>query len=81
MADTNPRTPRKRYDSLADYVEAQGLKKWFVAQLLGVSRFQFAGLLYPGRYPVTVDDALAARIADLLNQPVSYVRKLYPKAA
>ena len=75
MADTH------KYESLAVYAAATETKKYAIAAHLGVSQFQMAALLYPRRYRVTVDDDLARSIASLLNQPISYVRKLYPKAA
>lgn len=76
MADTT-----ERFTSLAEYIERKRAKKYAVAEDLGVSRYQMSALLYPGRYSVRVDDHLAARIARLLNQPVSHVRKLYARAA
>lgn len=76
MADT-----KESYASLAEYIERKRAKKYAVADDLGVSRYQMSALLYPGRYSVRVDDDLAARIARLLNKPVSHVRKLYSRAA
>lgn len=69
------------YESVAHYIEKTGTRKWFIAKQLGISRFQMTALVHPGRYPVSIDDDLARRIADLLNQPVSYVEKLYGKVA
>lgn len=76
MRDTS-----KRYASLAEYIAASQLKKFVVAQELGISRYQMSALLYPGRYSVRVDAELIAKIAKLINQPETYVRKLYPVAA
>lgn len=76
MADT-----KQKFASLAEYIDARRAKKYAVAEELGVSRYQMAGLLYPGRYSVRVNDELAARIARLLNQPVSHVRRIYARAA
>lgn len=70
-----------RYRTLHEYIAQNGVKKVFVRQQLGVSPFRFSALLYPDRYPVNVDKDLARRIATLLNQPVSYVRDLYDRAA
>jgi hypothetical protein len=76
MADT-----KERFASLAEYIERKRAKKYAVAEDLGISRYQMSALLYPGRYSVRVDDNLAVRIARLLNQPVSHVKKLYDRAA
>jgi plasmid maintenance system antidote protein VapI len=76
MADT-----KQRFADLAEYIETHGLKKYAVANVLGVSRYQMSALLYPGRYAVSIDEDLIDRIAQLLNQKPDYVRKLYPKAA
>lgn len=70
-----------RYSDIHAYCADTGVKKTFVAKRLGVSRFQLSGLLYPERYPVTLTPEIIAGIATLLNQPESYVRKLYQRAA
>lgn len=76
MADT-----RQKFSSLAEYIDSRRAKKYAVAEELGISRYQMSALLYPGRYSVKVDDELAARIAQLLNQPISHVRRIYTRAA
>lgn len=68
-----------RYRDLAEYVEASGRKKFAIAADLGISRYQMTALLHPTRYGVTVDDDLAFRIAALLNQPIGYVRRMFPR--
>ena len=71
----------ERYENLHDYIAAKKVRRWQVAQALGITRNKLAGLLYPDRYPVTVTDEMAAAIAKLLNKPVAHVRKMYPRAA
>lgn len=56
-------------------------RKSDVAQRLKVHPAFFSKLLDPKRYQPLVDDTLVEQIADLWNQPASYVRKLYPRAA
>lgn len=70
-----------RYTNLHTYCAETGTKKVFIANRLGVSRFQLAGLLYPERYSVLLTDTLVTRLAELLNQPTQHVRKLYERAA
>jgi hypothetical protein len=72
---------QERFTSLAEYVEAKGLKKNRVAVELGVPPQRFSALLNPVVYRPRVDDDLARRIARLLNQPFSYVREIYQEAA
>jgi hypothetical protein len=72
---------RESYPTLGDYVAAKGMKKNRVAAQLGVRPQVFSCLLNPEIYQPKVDDDLAKRIAELLNQPVEHVRQLYPKAA
>lgn len=73
--------PRSAFRTLGEYVEATGLKKNRVAASLGIHPRTFSELLNPDVYQPTVDDELARKIAELLNQPVSYVRRMYPRAA
>ena len=72
----------KRYETLPEYVEKSGKRKGFVAQFeLNITPAFFSELLRPDFYQPVVSNELAERIAAVLNQPVSYVRKLYPKEA
>lgn len=71
----------RRFASLTEYIAVSGRKKYHVAKELGVSTYQMSALLYPDRYSIQVDAALAAKIATLLNQPTAHVRKLYPRKA
>jgi plasmid maintenance system antidote protein VapI len=70
-----------RYKDLHEYFRETGTKKTFIAQKLGISRFQMSALLYPDRYPIDITPDLERRIATLLGQPVEYVRKFYERAA
>lgn len=71
-----------RYADLPDFCERSGLKKNRIAARLGVSPQFFSSLLNPTVYRPRVTGDLAVKIAGLLRQPVSYVKKLYrPKAA
>lgn len=70
-----------KHKDLHFYLASARIKKFELARLLGVSRFQLAGLLYPDRYPVVLTDELVERLTELLNQPADYVRKYYERAA
>lgn len=70
-----------RHRDLHFYLAANRIKKVDLAESLGISRFQLAGLLYPERYPVVLTDSLVDRLSELLNQPADYVRKIYKTAA
>lgn len=72
----------ERYLDLRDFVQRKGLRKSYVADLLGVKPWQLSWLLNPKRYPNRkVDDDLIPKIAALLNQPEQYVRALYGRTA
>lgn len=71
----------ERFRSLQQYVDAIGVRKWWLAKQIGVSRFQMTALLHPGRYAVAISDDTIERIAALLNQSTEYVKRLYSKAA
>lgn len=71
---------RKRFRDLHEYISSEGIKKYAVADRLGVSRYQMSALLYPQRYSPAISEELAVLIAALLNQTPSYVRTLYAKA-
>jgi hypothetical protein len=75
--------PRKidRYADLKEFCEATGIKKGWIAKQLGVTPPQFSELLNPDIYHPKVDDELVAKIAELLNQTDTYVRRMYPRAA
>lgn len=68
------------YRDLNDYKERTGTTEIELANALGIGRFALRGF-FDDRYPRVLTDERAARIASLLNQPLSYVRKLYAKAA
>jgi hypothetical protein len=71
-----------RYETLSEYIDATGKRKNFVARVeLGIEPSKLSELLKPGVYRPQPDDALIAKIATLLNQPESYVRDFYRKAA
>lgn len=71
-----------RYRDLHDYLAQSGKRKQFVArQELDIHPPRLSELLNPDVYCPRVDDELLKRIAELLNQPPEYVRKIYPKAA
>lgn len=71
----------RKYQNLNEYIAANRLKKVDFAPELGVSRFQLSGLLYPGRYSVSITDELITKIAALINRPESYVRDYYRRKA
>lgn len=78
-------TPRA-FATISDFMAEFGSTKAFLSEKLGVSRFQLNGLLLEDGYqpPVAifdVRDALADRVAALLNQTPDYVRDFYRKAA
>lgn len=73
--------PKLRYADLPDFCERSGLKKNRIAAMLGVSPQFFSSLLNPTVYRPQVKGELAVRIANLLRQPVSYVKKLYAQKA
>lgn len=52
-----------------------------IAQQLNLHPSYFSKLLDPGRYRPTLDDETVAKIAAMWNQPLSYVRRLYPQRA
>lgn len=70
-----------RYLDLASFIEANGLRKGFVAAKLGVPAWRLSELLNPKKYAPQVTTEEVNGIAALLNQPTSYVRKIYAKAA
>lgn len=71
-----------RFESLAEYIRLTGKRKNFVATVeLQIDPPRLSELLTPEVYRPRVDDDLADRIAQLLNQKPDYVRKIYPKAA
>jgi hypothetical protein len=70
-----------RYATLADYIKAKRQKKILVAAELEIRPQVLSALLQPHLYRPHVSDELAERIASLLNQPVTYIRQLYPTAA
>lgn len=71
-----------RYADLSEYVRKTGKRKQFVARVeLDIDPPRFTELLNPDMYRPRVDEVLAKRIAALLNQPVSHVRKIYRVAA
>lgn len=69
------------YTDLVDYAAATGLKKLRIAAALGVRPARLSALLDPQTYKPVVDDELARKIADILNQPVSHVKRIYARAA
>ena len=71
-----------RYGTLAEYIEASGKLKSFVARTeLGIEPSRLSHLLKPEIWKPQIDDALVARIAAVLNRSESYVRDYYRKAA
>jgi len=70
-----------KFTDLHIYRAAHRMKNFELANELGVSAFRLAGLLYPERYSVRLDDGLVSRIAKLLNQTPEYVRRQYQRAA
>lgn len=73
---------QKRFRSVGEYIAAnEGMKKGWIAKRWKLSRFQMVAVIYPDRYPVALNEEQVALIATDLNQPPSYVRKLYPRRA
>lgn len=71
----------QRYDDLQSYCDAnpQLKERWIAAQLeIDPARFS---KLKSRKYGLRPSDAEVDRLAELLNQPRQYVRKLYKVAA
>jgi plasmid maintenance system antidote protein VapI len=68
---------KQRYESLLAYLDDTGVKKNRLALRLGIDPRRLTELLNPEVYRPKVSDDVAERVADVLNQPVSYVRKFY----
>ena len=70
-----------RFTDLNDYCESNPqLKERFIAAELGIDPSRFSKLK-SRKYGLQPTDAEAEAIASLLNQPRSYVRRLYVRAA
>jgi pimeloyl-ACP methyl ester carboxylesterase len=66
----------KRFKSVNEYIETNGLRKNFVARRWGLAPWQLTALIYPDRYrAIVLDDEQIAKIAADLNQPESFVRR------
>lgn len=79
-------SPVKQLSSLSDFLAEYGSTKTFLAEKLGISKFQLNGLLLEEGFqpPVAIFDIredLADRVAALLGQTADYVRDFYRKAA
>jgi hypothetical protein len=71
----------KKFKSVEEYIETTGLKKGFVANRWGLSRFRMTALLHRDRYPISLSDEEVAKIAADLQWTPDQVRKLYPREA
>jgi hypothetical protein len=70
------------YRDLNEYIERSGKRKNFVARVeLQIDPPRLSELLKSDTWRPRVDDDLARRIAEVLHQPLSYVREIYPEAA
>lgn len=59
--------------------ERPRLKKSEVAVAVFMSSQEFSKALDPGRYNPALTDKQVEKIAELWNQPTTYVRRIYPR--
>lgn len=71
-----------RYGNLREFLYRNpAVKKFEVAEKLGVHASQLTKLLNPEKYQPRVGAELAKRIASLLNQPITKVIEMYARYA